>query len=150
LLELVGELLQQHRLPPEAVVFEITEQTAVRYLDHARHVLQGLVALGCRLALDDFGKGFSSLSYLKHLPVEFIKIDGAFVCNLGDDPIDQAMVRAIVQVAQALGKRTIAEFVQDARAVQLLREAGVDFVQGYYIGRPDAELLPLPRVAASA
>ena len=150
LLELVGELLQQHRLPPEAVVFEITEQTAVRYLDHARHVLQGLVALGCRLALDDFGKGFSSLSYLKHLPVEFIKIDGAFVCNLGDDPIDQAMVRAIVQVAQALGKRTIAEFVQDARAVQLLREAGVDYLQGYFIGRPAEELPLLPLVAASA
>ncbi|MCK7580113.1 MAG: GGDEF domain-containing phosphodiesterase [Chromatiales bacterium] len=82
LLELVGEMLVRHGLPPESVVFEITEQTAVRYLDHAQHVLQGLVALGCRLALDDFGKGFSSLSYLKHLPVEFIKIDGAFVCNL--------------------------------------------------------------------
>lgn len=150
LLDLVRELLREHELPPDSLVFEITEQTAVRHLDDAQHVLQGLIGLGCRLALDDFGKGFSSLSYLKQLPVEFIKIDGDFVCNLGNDPIDQAMVRSIVQIAQALGKRTIAEFVQDARAVQLLREAGVDYLQGHFIGRPAEDLPQLPRAAASA
>jgi diguanylate cyclase (GGDEF)-like protein len=148
LLDLVREQLAQHGLPAGAVVFEITEQTAVRYLDHAQHVLQGLIGFGCRLALDDFGKGFSSLSYLKHLPVEFIKIDGAFVRNLGDDPIDQAMVRSIVQVAQALDKQTIAEFVQDQKSVELLRAAGVDYLQGYFIGRPADELPQLRRNAA--
>jgi diguanylate cyclase (GGDEF)-like protein len=149
LLPLIREQLVVHQVPGHAVVFEITEQTAVRYLDRAQELIRGLIALGCRFALDDFGSGFSSFSYLKHLPVEFVKIDGAFIENMSRDPIDQTMVQSIIQVAKALGKQTIAEYVQDERTVELLRGSGADFLQGYYIGRPLEQLAVISLLAAS-
>ncbi len=88
------------------------------------------------MALDDFGSGFSSYGYLKHLPVNFLKIDGSFVQHLAREPKNQAIVRSMNQVAHALGKQTIAEFVEDTQTLELLREFGVDFVQGYHLGRP--------------
>ena len=92
--------------------------------------------LGCRFALDDFGAGFSSFYYLKYLPVDFLKIDGDFITSLRRSRTDQAVVKAIVNLSRSLGKKTIAEFVGDEETVELLREEGVDFGQGFHIGRP--------------
>ncbi len=142
LYEVIREGLQAGNLPPGAVVFEVTEQTAVRNMGKASHLIERLSALGCQFALDDFGKGFSSFTHLKHLPVHFIKIDGSFIENLLTNPVDQAMVTAIIQVARALGKQTIAEFVQDEGTIDLLRQAGVDFVQGYHVDCTGPYLLP--------
>ena len=142
LLTLVKEQLAQHQLPAACVIFEITEQSAVRYMDKAQHLIQGLVELGCRFALDDFGTGFSSFSYLKDLPVDFIKIDGSFVKNMARNTIDETMVMSIIQIARSLGKQTIAEFVQDEKTIALLKASGVDFLQGYYVGVP-SERLPV-------
>jgi diguanylate cyclase (GGDEF)-like protein len=150
LLPLIREQLERHKVPGSAVVFEITEQTAVRYLDRTQELIRGLIDIGCRFALDDFGSGFSSFSYLKNLPVEFVKIDGAFVENMSRDPIDQTMVRSIIQVAKALGKQTIAEFVQDEKTVNLLRGSGADYVQGNFVGMPLEKLVVVkdfPRTA---
>lgn len=143
LLRVVGDNLKQQRVPGVALVFEITEQVAVRHVEQARRVIEDLGRLGCRFALDDFGSGFSSLNYLKHLPVSFIKISGAFVEKAAADTLDQLMVRSIVQIARALGKQTIAESVEDRRTFQLLSDIGADFAQGYFIARP-AEALPDP------
>jgi len=142
LLALIKEQLLRHNLPPAALVFEITEQSAVRYLDKAQYLIQGLVEMGCRFALDDFGTGFSSFGYLKHLPVDFIKIDGSFVRHMADNPTDETMVLAIVQIARSLGKLTVAEFVQDEKTITLLKKAGVDCMQGNYLGIP-SERLPM-------
>ena len=92
--------------------------------------------LGCQLALDDFGSGYASFRYLRIFPIDLVKIDGEYVVDLVDNPQDQVLVRALVQVCQAYGIRTVAEFVQDERTLQMLRELGVDYVQGYLIGRP--------------
>jgi EAL domain-containing protein (putative c-di-GMP-specific phosphodiesterase class I) len=99
--------------------------------------------------LDDFGAGFSSFSYLKHLPVDLIKIDGSFIRLLDRSREDQVFVRAIVQVAKDLGIETIAEYVERAETLALLAEIGVDYVQGYYIGKPDTSLVT-PRIDGAA
>ena len=131
--------MQAHQLPAGSVVFEITEQTAVRQIEKASLLITRMSELGCRFALDDFGTGFSSFSHLKNLPVHYIKIDGSFVENMLTNPVDKAMVEAIIQIARVLGKKTIAEFVQNQETVLMLEKAGVDFVQGDHIGKP-AEL----------
>jgi diguanylate cyclase (GGDEF)-like protein len=150
LLTLVREQLARRQVPAACVIFEITEQSAVRYMDKAKLLIQGLVELGCRFALDDFGTGFSSFSYLKDLPVDFIKIDGSFVRDMARNAIDETMVMSIIQIARSLGKRTIAEFVQDERTIALLKESGVDFLQGYYVGAPSERLPGNLRVVAGA
>ena len=150
LVQLVEHHLDKNGLDPGLVIFEITEQVAVRHLAQARGLIQDLMQVGCRFALDDFGAGFSSFNYLKHLPSEFIKIDGGFIKNIANEPVDQAMVRSIIQIAHAVGKQTIAEYVQDAATLQLLRRLGVNHAQGYYIGKPAASLCttPFPLVGA--
>lgn len=135
----VRTCLMTHRLSPASVVFEITEQVAIQYMDSARAVMRELRALGCRFALDDFGAGFSSFGYLKHLPVDFIKIDRCFVENLAHNPVDLALIRAITDIAKALGKQVVAEHVADVESVTLLRECGVDYVQGFFISEPQVE-----------
>lgn len=139
--------MQTHQLPAGSVVFEITEQTAVRQIEKASLLITRMSELGCRFALDDFGAGFSSFSHLKNLPVHYIKIDGSFVENMLTNPVDKAMVESIIQIARVLGKKTIAEFVQNQETVLMLEKAGVDFVQGYHVGRPD-ELPASARVRA--
>lgn len=116
--------------------FEITETAAITNLPAATEFIESLRLLGMHFALDDFGSGLSSFGYLKALPVDYLKIDGQFIANLDHDPIDQAMVRCISNIASALGKRTVAEFVGTSNVVDLLRDMGVDYIQGYFVHVP--------------
>ncbi len=118
------------------VCFEITETAAIASLTVSSRMMHELKTLGCRFSLDDFGSGMSSFSYLKHLPVDFVKIDGSFVKDIEDDLIDRAMVSAINDIAHVMGIRTVAEFVENESILRRLDAIGVDFVQGYAIGRP--------------
>ena len=136
LLPLVRQHLAETGIDPAALVLEITETAAIADFQKATGFMQTLRALGCRFAIDDFGAGFSSFSYLKRLPVDYLKLDGSFIRDLPRDPVDQQMVRAMVEMARGLGLQTIAEFVEDEETLQLLRRYGVDFAQGYYIGKP--------------
>jgi PAS domain S-box-containing protein len=118
------------------LIFEITETAAIEHLDAARDFAERLTRLGCRFALDDFGTGFGSLTYLRHLPVGYLKIDASFVRDLASSREDQAMVRGIVAIARELGVLTVAEGIEDEVTLRLLRGYGVDYAQGYLIGRP--------------
>ena len=119
------------------LIFEVTETSAIGNLDQARGLAERLTQLGCGFALDDFGAGFGSFAYLKHLPLDIIKIDGEFIRGLRTSRTDQVTVRAIVSIARALGKETVAEFVEDEETLNLLRALGVDRAQGYFVGRPE-------------
>ncbi len=127
-------------MPLEAVVLEITEQTAVANTGNAGKQIAELSDLGFRFAIDDFGAGYSSYNYLKTLPVDYIKIDGAFISELSGDDIDQAIVSSISQIAQATEKKTIAEHVGDYHTFDVLRSLGVDYAQGYFLGKPSPSL----------
>ena len=122
------------------LIFEVTETAAITNMDAARDFARSLQRLGCKFALDDFGAGFGSFVYLKHLPADYLKLDGDFIRDLPDSPTDQLVVRAMVDVARGLGQRTIAEFVGSHRCLELLRELGVDYAQGFWLGKP----APLP------
>lgn len=132
----VKKSLKKYKINPEDIVFEVTEQTAIRQLDRARRRMKELIRLGFRFALDDFGVGFSSFNYLKNLPVEFLKIDGSFVVGMTDDPVDQAMIKAMIQIANILDKKIIAEHVEDKATLEMLKEFGADYAQGYFVGEP--------------
>jgi diguanylate cyclase (GGDEF)-like protein/PAS domain S-box-containing protein len=123
-------------IDPALLIFEVTETSAIGNLEHARVLAERLAALGCGFALDDFGAGFGSFAYLKHLPLDVIKIDGQFIRGLCRSRADQVTVRAMVDIARGLGKETVAECVEDAETLELLNELGVDHAQGYHIGRP--------------
>ena len=123
-------------LPHANICFEITETDAIKNLDKAMRLIHELRALGCKFSLDDFGTGMSSFAYLKHLPVDFLKIDGSFVKDMLDDPIDRAMVEAINNIGHVMRKQTIAEFVESEQTLASLRDIGVDFAQGYGIAKP--------------
>ena len=125
-----------HRIPPEMICFEITETSAISNLASAIKFINELKGLGCYFSLDDFCAGMSSFAYLKHLPVDFLKIDGSFVRDMLDDPINRAMVEVINHIGHVMGKRTIAEFVETPQIQQALLEIGVDYAQGYNIERP--------------
>ena len=127
-------------LPPAKVCFEITETAAIANLSGAMRLIEVLRRIGCRFALDDFGSGLSSFAYLKSLPVDFLKIDGVFVKDIVEDPIDRELVRSINEIGHVMGKRTIAEFVETEEILAALGELGVDYAQGFQIGQP--ELLP--------
>ena len=122
---------------PDRLVFEITETAAIRNLEAAQAFTERLLPLGCKFALDDFGIGYGSLTYLRHLPVQILKIDRAFVGGLVDSPEDQALVRSVIALAHELGLETVAEGVEDEGTYEALRRLGVDYVQGYLIGRPE-------------
>jgi EAL domain-containing protein (putative c-di-GMP-specific phosphodiesterase class I) len=132
----VKRLLAESGVEPRALMFEITETNAIANLDAARRLIGELRELGCRFALDDFGSGFSSFHHLKHLPVDFVKIDGQFVRGMARDPADRAVVASINDIAHSFGKRTIAEFVESREILELLCECGVDYAQGYYLSPP--------------
>jgi diguanylate cyclase (GGDEF)-like protein/PAS domain S-box-containing protein len=120
----------------ERLMFELTETEALAHLERAKRLARGLRRLGCSIALDDFATGFGSLSYVKSLPFDVIKIDGDFIRNLAENRADQLIVRAVVDIAHGLGKRTVAEYVADRETLELVRDAGVDLAQGFYVGRP--------------
>jgi diguanylate cyclase (GGDEF)-like protein/PAS domain S-box-containing protein len=137
---LLGELedaLRRTGAQPERLTFEVTETAAVANIHRAREFAERLRAIGCRFALDDFGAGFGSFYYLKHLPFDYLKIDGEFVSNCLSNRTDQLVIRAVVDIAQGLGKETVAEFAADAELVEFLRSQGVDHAQGFHIGRPE-------------
>jgi len=130
-----GELVAQ-AIPPELICFEITETAAVAHLGKASKLIEALHKIGCRFSLDDFGSGLSSFPYLKALPVDFLKIDGGFVRDMLIDPIDRAMVESINRIGHVMGKRTIAEAVEQPELLTALEEIGVDCAQGFAIARP--------------
>jgi diguanylate cyclase (GGDEF)-like protein/PAS domain S-box-containing protein len=132
-------------IPPSKLCFEVTETVAIADLMQATRFISLLKEKGCMFALDDFGSGFSSFSYLKALPVDFVKIDGSFVRDIAVDSIDRAMVRSINEIGHVMGKKTIAEFVEDGAILEILRSLGVDYAQGYGIGRP----IPLDQFLAA-
>lgn len=129
---------QFHRsgLDGRKICFEITETAAVASFSQANRFIQALKELGCRFALDDFGTGLSSFGYLKHFPVDFLKIDGSFVKDLLHDPIDREMVRSINEIGHLTGKLTIAEFAENQELINMLRSIGVDYAQGYGVAMP--------------
>lgn len=140
ILAYIFEQLKYSGARPECICFEITETAAIANLLNARAFILSLKEKGCLFALDDFGSGMSSFAYLKHLPVDFLKIDGCFVKDITTDMVDAAMVDAINQIGHVMGLKTIAEFAEDQAIVDLLTAMGVDYAQGYGIGHPE----PLP------
>ncbi|MDP1534248.1 MAG: EAL domain-containing protein, partial [Rubrivivax sp.] len=139
-LAFVKAQLEQHGIPAASVCFEITETAAISNLNHALAFIDGVKTLGCRVALDDFGAGLSSFSYLKALHADYLKIDGGFVRGMLDDPMDESIVEAINNIGHVAGLTTIAEFVESDAIRARLVEIGVDYAQGYGIHRPE----PLP------
>ena len=139
-IDFLRQLLNRFHLPRGLLCFEVTETTAIANLTKAAQLMHELKALGCRFALDDFGIGMSSFAYLKYLPVDYIKIDGVFVRDMADDPMDHAIVEAINRIAHILGLKTVAEFVEDATILERLRGIGVDYAQGYFVAKPEALL----------
>ncbi|MDH5323979.1 MAG: EAL domain-containing protein [Gammaproteobacteria bacterium] len=135
-LNFVIDQLDQSDVPAECICFEITESTAISNLMVATRYMAILRGMGCRFSLDDFGRGFSSYAYLKNLHLDYLKIDGCFVRDLADDPVDRAMVDSINQIGHMMGIETIAEFVESEEALQHLMQIGVDHVQGFQIGKP--------------
>ncbi|HCD05535.1 MULTISPECIES: EAL domain-containing protein [unclassified Methylophaga] len=133
---LVERKLLETGADPSRLVFEITETSAISNFEQTKQMVDRLRNLGCRFALDDFGAGFNSYSYLKHFPVDILKIDGGFITNLHNDPVDQLLVKSMIDISHSLGKKTVAEFVEDRETLKMLEEFGVDFVQGYLIGKP--------------
>lgn len=142
----VVELLDRARVDPRRLCFEITETAAIANLTRATHFVSVLQTKGCRFALDDFGSGLSSFMHLKHLPVDFLKIDGSFVCDMEKDPVDAAMVEAINRIGHVMGIRTIAEAVENNFVLERLRALGVNFAQGSIVASPQ----PLDRLATPA
>lgn len=136
LLVSLKSLFEQTPVDPSRIIFEITETAAVADLARAREFVMAVKSFGCCFALDDFGSGFSSFYYLKHFPVDFIKIDGSFIFNLEDSLDDQILVRAMVEIAKAYNKKSVAEFVENEGTLKILRQYGIDYVQGYFIGKP--------------
>ena len=136
LADYIETVFEKHNVPPENIVFEITESLAVRRPEHVERQIAIIRKLGCKFALDDFGTGYSSFSYLQKLHFDYIKIDGAFVKDLPNNPVDQKMVRLIAEIGREAGMQTVAEYVQNAETLELLGELGVDLAQGFFVGRP--------------
>jgi len=135
-LEYIQQQLNHYQISPEDICFEITETAAIHRLSQATKLIHQLKDAGCQFALDDFGSGLSSFAYLKNMPVDYLKIDGNFVRDIVEDPIDYAMVSAIHEVGKSMGIKTIAEFVENAKIINLLRKIGIDYAQGYGVEFP--------------
>jgi len=135
-LNFIVSKIKQHKINPELLCFEITETAAIGNMSTAIHFMNVLKKLGCSFALDDFGSGLSSFSYLNSLPVDYLKIDGAFVMDIDKDPMHYAMVKSINEVGQVMGIKTIAEYAASESIIKTLKEIGVDNAQGYAIARP--------------
>ncbi len=134
LLGFVNNELNDLRVDPKRIIFEITETASVANINETQRMIDQLQSLGCRFALDDFGTGFCSFHYLRHLPTDYLKLDGSYIKHIADNDLDLAMVRSMNDIAHILGKKTIAECVETPAVLQCLREIGVDYVQGHGIG----------------
>ena len=132
----VANVFEEYGVPAKRIIFEITESLAVRRPRHVELQIDALREMGCKLALDDFGTGYSSFSYLQKLHFDFIKIDGSFVHDIVNNPVDQKMIKLIAEVGREANMQTVAEYVQDAESLELLGELGVDLAQGFFVGRP--------------
>jgi EAL domain-containing protein (putative c-di-GMP-specific phosphodiesterase class I) len=143
-LEFVVDCLDRTGVAPSQICFEVTENSVISNIDQAKRFIGVLHGMGCRFALDDFGRGLSSLSNLKSLEIDYLKIDGSFTRNLAGDKVNQAVVAAMVKLARSLNFKVVAEQVEDAGALETARNMGVDFVQGFQLGRPQ----PLAKVVA--
>lgn len=142
LVPIIMENLQITGVNPARITFELTESASLFNLRITQRVISELHRLGCSFSVDDFGSGFSSFAYLKDLPADYIKLDGSFIQNLHKDNVDQTLVRSIIQVVQALGKKAVAEYVENEEILTILKSMGIDFVQGYHIGHP----MPVERI----
>jgi diguanylate cyclase (GGDEF)-like protein/PAS domain S-box-containing protein len=151
LFELIKRRLDETGVPPDRLIFEVTETAAVAHIARAASFAERLTDLGCKFALDDFGAGFGSFYYLKHLPFDYLKIDGEFVRHCASNDIDRTLISAVVGIARGMGTRTIAEFVGDEESVEVLTRLGVDYGQGFHLGRPAplAEHLAAQRTPAA-
>lgn len=138
----IVENLKLTGVDPKRITFELTESASLFNLHITQKVIADLHQLGCSFSVDDFGSGFSSFAYLKQLPADYIKLDGSFIKNLHLDQVDQTLVKSMIQVIQALGKKAVAEFVENEAILLILKDMGIDFVQGYHIGHP----LPLEKL----
>jgi EAL domain-containing protein (putative c-di-GMP-specific phosphodiesterase class I) len=138
MLAYIARQLALHDVDPSRLVIEVTETASISDMERAKAFCAGVQALGCAVALDDFGAGFGSFHYLKNLPFRYLKIDGDFIRGLVGSRNDQLVVKALVAVVGGMGRRTIAEFVADQPTLQLLRDFGVDYAQGFEVGRPRA------------
>lgn len=136
MLGFIDEQFQKWQIPTHKICFEITETAAISNLSYARQFIDSLRQKGCSFSLDDFGSGLSSFAYLKNLPVDYLKIDGLFVKDILEDRVDLTMVKAINEVAHVMGKKTIAEFVENQNIFDLLQTLGVNYAQGYGIAQP--------------
>ncbi len=145
-LKYVADEIKSSGVDPARICFEVTETAAITHLSSAIEFINVLKALGCSFALDDFGSGLSSFAYLKNLPVDYLKIDGGFIKDMIDDPVDMAMVACIVQVGKVMGIKTIAEFVENEAIKRELMFMGVDYGQGYWISRPELWQVNKPQV----
>jgi diguanylate cyclase (GGDEF)-like protein/PAS domain S-box-containing protein len=145
-LEFVVEVLDRTGVNADQVCFEVAENSVITNIEHAQRFIGVLHGMGCRFALDDFGRGLSSFGNLKNLSLDYLKIDGSFIRNLGIDTVNQAMVAAMIKLARTLNFQVVAEQVEDVGALEAATRMGVDFVQGYHLGRPQ----PLARVIARA
>ncbi len=134
--QFIAEQLRDFRVAPARLLVELTETAAISDLQDAERFIEALHRTGCRICLDDFGTGFSSFAYLKHLKADILKIDGLFIRDLPNDRDNQVFVKSIVDVARGMGKVTIAEFVEDAETLEMLKRFGVDMVQGYHLDMP--------------
>jgi EAL domain-containing protein (putative c-di-GMP-specific phosphodiesterase class I) len=135
-LKFVLDEIQEAGISPAMLCFEITERVAIHNLELAQHFIETLKNLGCHFSLDDFGTGVSSFGYLKSLSVDYLKIDGSFIKDIANDDIAHAMVLSVTQVGHLMGLKVIAEYVETDRVMQILREIGVDYGQGYGISKP--------------
>ena len=141
--DIIESSLKKFNIPAEKICFEITETVAIANFTSAIALIRRLKTMGCRIALDDFGSGMSSFSYLKNLPIDYLKIDGIFIKDIHTDPVSLAMVKSIIEVAHLMGLKTIAEFVSSPEILDKLQEIGVDYGQGYAIAKPQLfEVVP--------
>ena len=139
LLQRIKDALSESQVDGSRITFEITETAAIANYEQTREMIIKLRELGCSFALDDFGVGFNSFSYLKQFPVDYLKIDGSFITNLIHDEIDQTLVKSMVEISKTLGKKTVAEFVESEEILKMVKSYGIDYAQGYYIGKPGSE-----------
>lgn len=138
----IFDMLQRHRVPPRRLIVELTETAVVADLHDAQRLIESLRQMGCGVCLDDFGTGFSSFAYLKHLRADTLKIDGLFIRDLHLDTDNQVFVKAIVDVAKGLGKTVVAEYVESEKTLNMLEAFGVNLVQGYFLAMPSAQFPP--------